>query len=278
MRKFNHSLVRANRNHAEEDETPVCGPWTTRRCDVIVAAFDEASLYAAGLPLLVELWTHNIHADLGENVTGQEALAHEYREDGATWIVTVKKGAIGERILKIRNLHTLQEVEVPNSYFITWLANDLAERRRKEASVDPSLPTHVPKANGTLKSRDPSSTTDMDVRLVIPERKAARKMNRTGIVEGARRNCTETAELYLKRPIAVVDIEEQFLEQIKSMGLQNTEGWKKMLQSVQAQDRKYMLEIQGLLQKLKSEGNKECWIFSTRKGNQQEGNGGIVHL
>ncbi|KAI5798356.1 kinase-like domain-containing protein [Pyronema domesticum] len=278
MRKFNRNLVRANRNHAEEDETPVCGPWTTRRCDVIVAAFDEASLYAAGLPLLVELWTHNIQADLGENITGQEALAHEYREDGATWIVTVKKGAIGERILKIRNLHTLQEVEVPNSYFITWLANDLAERRRKEASVDPLLPTHAPKANGTLKSRDPSSTTDMDVRLVIPERKAARKMNRTGIVEGARRNCAETAELYLKRPIAVVDIEEQFLEQIKSMGLQNTEGWKKMLQSVQAQDRKYMLEIQGLLQKLKSEGNKECWIFSTRKGNQQEGNGGIVHL
>lgn len=275
--RYNRGLVKATTSkHAiGEDERDGGGAWATRRCDVIVSAFDSSALCSAGISLLRELWANGIRAELGKDITGQESLVHQYRSDGASWIVMVKQGIAGERNLKVKSLHTKQDVELKNSEIISWLKTELSERHSRTVVVERQTPTRLPRYSSTeLVPRAPveDQHPDMDVRILASERKG-RKVHRSTIIDAAQRIALEICGSYLKCPIAALDVRDDILEQIKLMGLQNAEGWKKLLQDSPAQERKYVLEVQDLLEQLKSEGNKECWIVSFRAGS-----GGIMHL
>lgn len=279
MVKYNRSLMKAvsNKHGSTEDEHHTTGAWATRRCDVIVSAFDSAVLRSAAIPLLQELWANGIHAELGKNITGQETLAHQYKHDGASWIVTVKPGIVsGERTLKIRSLITKQDVELKSSELITWLKAELTERDRKSFSADRSAPAklhrHLTSEGGIPRLMGDEMHLDMDVRILAPDRKN-RKVNRTSVIESSQRVAAEISSAYLKRPIAAIDVKVDILEGIKLISLQDTEGWKRLVQSTPAPERKYVQEVQELLEQIKSEGHKECWVYSWGTGK-----GGIVHL
>ncbi|KAF8245130.1 Serine/threonine-protein kinase [Wilcoxina mikolae CBS 423.85] len=277
MAKYNRSVVKAitSKHAITEDDHHSTSAWVTRRCDVIVSTFDSSTLHSPAISLLQELWANGIRAELGQDTTGQESLLHHYKNDGASWIVTVKQGIVGERTLKVKSLRTKQDIELKNSELISWLKTELAERHLKSMAAERHLPIRLPRyssADLVPRAVAEEQHPDMDVRILASERKN-RKVNRTAIIDAAQRTASEISNAYLKCPIAAVDMKEDILEQIKLIGLQDAEGWKKLLQSSPAQDRKYVLGVQELLEQLKSEGNRECWIFSFRAGN-----GGIVHL
>jgi len=278
MAKYNRSVVKAttSKHATTEEDHYSTSAWATRRCDVIVSTFDSSGLHSPAISLLQELWANGIRAELGKDTTGQESLVHQYKNEGASWIVTVKQGIVGERTLKVKSLRTKkQDIELKNSELVSWLKTELAERHVKSMAAERHLPLRLPRyssADLVPRAVAEDQHLDMDVRILASERKN-RKANRTAIIDAAQRTASEISNAYLKCPIVAVDVKEDILEQIKLIGLQDVEGWKKLLQSSPAQDRKYVLEVQELLEQLKSEGNRECWIFSFRTGS-----GGIIHL
>jgi len=284
MSTYNKRLTKTTTKHGAEDEHHLTGVWATRRCDVIVSAFDSTALRSFGISLLQELWANGIRAELGKNITGMESLVHQYKHDGASWIVTVKQGLVsGERSLKVKNLHTKQDVELRNSELISWLKTELAEQERRSLHGAPTrLSRHsshfpsdltIPGIPGGAEAH-----ADVDVRILASDRKGRkanrtvidttqRKVNRKSIINAALRTAAETSAVYLKCPIAAVDVKSEMLEEIlRIAGPDDQEGWKKLVQSVPVQEKKYVYEIQELLTTIKGEGHRLCWIFSFRSG------------
>jgi translation initiation factor 2-alpha kinase 4 len=270
MSKYNRGLIGAAASkHAAEDEHHITGAWATRRCDVIVSAFDSVALRSSGISLLQELWANGIRAELGKNITGMESLVHQYKHDGASWVVTVKQGLIsGERSLKVKNLHTKQDVDLKNSELVSWLKTELAERDRLR-NAPARLSRHF---SADMVPRAPGEEThvDMEVRIWASERKG-RKVNRAAIIEAAQRSAAEVSAAYLKCPAVAVDVRGDLLEQI--LRVHSAEGWKKLAQNLPATERNYVLDIQKHLDELKAEGHKEAWVYSFRTGGT-----GIVRL
>jgi translation initiation factor 2-alpha kinase 4 len=264
MSKYNRGLVNAQSSkHGTEDEHHITGAWSTRRYDVIVSAFDSATLRSSGISLLQELWANGIRAELGKNITGMESLVHQYKHDGASWIVTVKPGLVsGERSLKVKNLHTKQDVDLKNSELVSWLKTELAERDRLMRAPG-RLGRHYSADLTPRAAAGEEAAADMEVRIWASERKG-RKVNRAAIIEAAQRSAAEVSAAYLKCPAVAVDVRGDLLEDI--LRVHSAEGWKKLAQNLPATERNYVLEVQKRLEDLKGEGHREAWVYSFRSG------------
>jgi translation initiation factor 2-alpha kinase 4 len=271
MAKYNRNFLKSalsKHNTTEEDHRL----WNTRRCDVIVSAFENSALGTQAITVLQELWANGIRADLGKRVIGGENLSQQYKNDGASWIVIVKQGAIsGERSLKIKGLLTKVDVELKVSELITWLKTEISERDRKSIVAERSLPRlsrHVPMDSFVYDEQQGA----MDVRI-ITSRKGGRKINRQAVIEATQRTASEVSASYLKCPILAVELRDEIIDDIKAIGLQDLEGWKRLAHNVNPNERKYIIQVQEELEALKSEGHRQCWIFGFRTKA-----GGIFHL
>jgi len=260
-----------------DEEYLGAGLWTPHRCDVTVSAFDSTALRSQAVSLLQELWACGIRAELGQISSGQMNRIPRYKQDGASWLVTIKPGSVtGERTLKIKSLlSSRQDVELKGSELIPWIKSELVERDRRDMIAEQrTAPGRVHRY--TSSDMTPRTVSDLqpsaDVRILAADRKG-RKINRNTIIDLAQSTAANLSEMYLKCPVVTVDVRADILDEIKFMGLSDTEGWKRLVQNVPAPERKYVLSIQELLEEIKTEGHKECWVFSFRTWG-----GGIIHL
>ena len=105
----------------------------------------------------------------------------------------------------------------------------------------------------------------MDVRILAADRKG-RKITRSTIIDGAQRAAGELSAGLLKAPVVAIDVRDDVLEDIKHTDLQDTEGWRRLMNKAPAPDRPYIASVQEGLEGMKSEGLKECWVFNIRTG------------
>ncbi|KAI5790224.1 kinase-like domain-containing protein [Geopyxis carbonaria] len=272
MSKYQRNLAKSasasRHGAAEEEQLHTTGPWATRRCDVIVSSFDNTALRTQGISLLQELWANGIHAELGHSSAIQENVYHAYKQEGVSWIVTVKPDLIsGDLNLRVKSLNSKTDVPIKHSEIISHLKGELAERDRKSLSAERQyLPTKLLRhTSADTTARLVGDEPSLDVRVLAADRKG-RKINRGAIIDAAQRASLEISATLLKLPVAAVDVKENILDEIKHLRVTDADGWKKLVNNSLATDRKYISQVQELLEELQGEGHNEVLLYSFRTG------------
>lgn len=263
MSRYQRAFTKSRDKKGEEENL---GVWATRRCDVLVASFCSTSLRTQGAAILQELWANGISAELASDASSNEQLVNMYRGDGISYIVVVRNFPLssGDRNLKVKNLLRKEDTDLRTTELIPYLKNELAERDRKERS---SIPIKLPRHSSSIEvPRNAADGVEMEVRILQSDRKG-RKISRNAITDGAQRRAQEQIQGFLTNtPIAAIDIRDDLLEEIKSTTLLDLESWRKVIQNAPAMDRRYIQQVQELVQEISAEGYGSCFIYNYRTG------------
>jgi translation initiation factor 2-alpha kinase 4 len=266
MAKYQRRLIKGQPRHGDEEANH--SPWATRRCDVIVASFDSKTLRTEGLTIVQELWANGIRAELAADATSTESLVNTHKGDGVSWVVIIKQGLLGaaERNLKVKNVFRKDDYDLRQSDLVSFLKSELTERDRKALPMERHLlPARLPRHSSSNEVPRTSDEAGQDVRILISDRKG-RKISRNTIIDAAQRTASDSANAFVRCPIAAVDLREDVLDNIKMTSFHDTEGWKRLIQGAPAPDRKYIQEVQELINEIANEGEKMCVIYNFRTG------------
>ncbi|KAL7276889.1 eukaryotic translation initiation factor 2-alpha kinase [Rhizina undulata] len=277
MARYRRNITSKPKKSSADDDTL----WlTTRRCDVLVASFCPQTLRSQGISLLQELWANDISAELAVDASSLEKLVNTYKPEGLGWIVVVKQVVTGERTVKVKSLGRREDVEVKMTELVAYLKGEIAERERRGADARRG-------EAGLGREEDVGG----EVRILGADRKG-RKVKSNAIIDGAQRSALAQIQALHHSPIAAIDVRDEVLEEIKITPLSDTEGWRRLVQSVSAVDRKYIQAVHEFLLELAatvedesgggggggggwgsggtggggggSGGGKSCWIYNYR--------------
>lgn len=246
----------------QEEISPV---WKTRRCDVLVAAFDEAVLRTAGLKILTELWANDISAELASNARTLEEIMSKHRDDNHSWLVIIKPDAVlgGRPDLRVRTTATREDADVKAENLVSHLLSELRERDSAEGKSKAHQrrgPAHSSSDNAHNATKEHRQNVQ-----VLTAQHRSKKSNKWNIVEAVQTRAQALLADYSNAPIAAVETRDEILELIRGARLSDPESWRRVVHSVPLNERDYIQQIQGLLEDMRRE-----WVADTERGSGEK--------
>ncbi|GKZ37068.1 hypothetical protein AbraIFM66950_008458 [Aspergillus brasiliensis] len=242
--------------------------WKTRRCDVLVASFDQTVLRTLGIKIVQELWLNDVSAELAVDASSLEELLNKYRDDSHGWIVIAKQDS-QERGFKVKSLSPREEFDIRGSELVPWLRNEIRARYQREGAADSLRQSRLP------SQADPGPSFNerfSDVRILVPQHRS-KKSNRRNIVETALFRSREVVEDALNGPVAAIDTRDELLEAIRNTRLSDPESWRAVIQNAPLTERKYLTQVHELLLDLATESRVDgmesfsnAFIYNYRTG------------
>jgi translation initiation factor 2-alpha kinase 4 len=232
-------LKKTNTNEEESG-----GAWALRRCDVLVAAFDSTVLRSTGVQMLANLWAHDISAELAIDVRSPEELLTRYREDKHSWMIIIKH----DRDLKVKNIASRTDSDIKSENLISHLRSEIRERDHREGTAE----------RNRLLERQPLVSTEkrQNVQVLVSQHRS-KKSNKWNVVGEAQSRAQELLSDYTTAPIAAVETRDEILDLIRGVHLSDPESWRRIVQGVQLSDRQYIQQIQGLLDRFRTEWQED---------------------
>jgi translation initiation factor 2-alpha kinase 4 len=229
------------------------GPWTPRRCDVLVASFDSEVLRTTGVKMVAELWANDISAELSVDTRSPEELLSHYRNDNHCWTVIIKHDSTtvtsGKADLKIKNLITKQDADIKSENLISHIRAELRDREHRDGVAERS------KMLQRLPSVQEGASSDQrrnEVQVLIAQHRS-KKSSKWGIVEAAQTRAQTLLSEYSSAPIAAIETRDEVMDVIRGTRLGDPESWRRAIQTVPVGDRQYLQQVQGLLEQFRRE-------------------------
>lgn len=237
----------------KEKDVEISDVWKTRRCDVLVAAFDDAILRTSGLKILTELWQNDISAELASNARTLEEIMSKHRDDNHSWIVIIKPDIVlgGRPDLRVRTTATREDADVKAENLISHLLSELRERDGAKS--------HSRRLHNTSSSDHATSSTNQhrqNVQVLVAQHRS-KKSNKWNIVEAVQTRARALLSEYSNAPIAAVETRDEILDMIRGAKLSDAESWRRVVHAVPLGERDYVMQIQGLLEEFKGQWVRE---------------------
>lgn len=200
------------------------------RLDVVVASFDEPTLYNSCIEIVRNVLDAGFSAELAGSFSSMEELEQAYATLTRYWTVIVRPG--GSKI-KVRS-PSKDEADVTSSELISYLKEEISDK--------PSINTSEPSLRRTRSSHGASEREN--VTILTPQHKS-KKVNRAAIVDSARIAAQELAEHMSKTcRVLAIDTDDETLQKLRNTRLTDSESWRTLRHSVTLNERDYVQEIQ----------------------------------
>lgn len=108
------------------------GIWRQRRCDVLVASFDDTIRLSDGVAYVAYLWANNISAELASETSSSNELFKEYEDVDHSWIIIVKHDTLKVVMMPQRDDF---EMKKSKSDLVDYLRSALHQRNNQENMV-----------------------------------------------------------------------------------------------------------------------------------------------
>ena len=233
--------------------TESLGPWTPRRCDILVASFDSEVLRTIGVKMVAELWANDLSAELAVDARSPEELISHYRNDNHSWIVVIKHdsntASSGKADLKVKNLITKQDSDIKSENLISHLRSELRDREHREGMAERSrLLQRLPSGPDSSSSEQRRN----EVQVLIAQHRS-KKSSKWGIVEAAQSRARSLLADYASAPIAAIETRDEVLDLIRTTRLSDPESWRRAIQSLPVAERQYLQQVQGLMERYRKD-------------------------
>lgn len=235
--------------------------WDAKRCDVLIASVDPTVLRSTGVTILASLWSQDISAELAIDTRSLDEVLGRQKDSSHSWVVTVKHEA--STTVRVRNISTDTESEVPTTNLISHLRLEMRERDQRYLKTmrAPSLLRHTSHSETERKS---------NVQVLMAQHRS-KKSNKYHIVEAAQQRWAEKVDEWKDAPILAIETRDDVLESLREARLSDAESWRKAIQSVQLSERLYLGQIQELLREMRKkwmegDGTREACVFNFRTG------------
>jgi translation initiation factor 2-alpha kinase 4 len=225
-----------------------------KRCTVLLIAGGTEGVRVAGLKILSSLWANHISAELAVDERTWD------NEDQYRFIVTLRHEA--STTVRVRGTgEDASESDIPTISLVSHVHQELREREGTKAR-HPTL------------TRQPSSHQEAEhkgnVQVLLAQHRS-KKSNKYHIVNAAERQWAEKLDQWKDAPILAIETRDDVLELLRETRLSDAESWRKMVQSVQLNERQYLQQVQDILagwRKEWTEGEKtrEACVFNFRTG------------
>ncbi|KAL1623929.1 eukaryotic translation initiation factor 2-alpha kinase [Neofusicoccum ribis] len=280
------------------DEEASTRQWTTRRCDVLVASFDPATLRSAGVKMVGELWAHDVSAELSIDARSADELMAHYADDKHSWVVIIKTDAIntGKPDLKVKSLVRKEDTDIRSSELFSYLRQEMRERDHREGrarlsrlnssgnGVHDNYSTHgmhdrsgssehIGGGGGGGGSARSKASAVNNVQVLMAQHRS-KKSNKWGIVEAAQARTKELLASYENGPIAAIETKDEILDMVRETRLSEPDTWRRVIQSVPLAERQYLQEVHAMLEEYrrkweadgKSTEGRAAFVYNFRTG------------
>jgi translation initiation factor 2-alpha kinase 4 len=225
-----------------------------KRCTVLLVAGGTEAVRVAGLKILSSLWANHISAELAVDERTWE------NEDQYRFIVTLRHEA--SNTVRVRGTsEDASESDIPTMALVSHVHQELREREGTKAR-HPTL------------TRQPSSHQEAEhkgnVQVLLAQHRS-KKSNKYHIVQAAERQWAEKLDQWKDAPILAIETRDDVLELLRETRLGDAETWRRMVQSVQLNERQYLQQVQDILagwrkEWTEGEGAREACVFNFRTG------------
>lgn len=231
------------------------------RCDVLVGSSDRNILFSTGLELIQELWANEISAELMIDAPthAQDFVYNPASEnrDSHAWVVHIKQ----DGLLKVRNVLQKEESDMRNSELLPWLRGEIRERDRTGGRPQNPKLLHQSSQQDTART---SGGGEAEVKVLVALTRG-KKFNRKTVIEEAISVTRQTVNSFLEGPIIAIETRDEYFDGIRDTKLSDTEGWRKFIQNTAADDRKYLRDLQKLLQDASNQSEaRNAFIYDFR--------------
>ncbi|RYO79690.1 hypothetical protein DL762_008049 [Monosporascus cannonballus] len=245
-----------------EEETP--GIFNTKRCDILVASFDPEVLRTTGVEILSALWSHDVSAELANDARTPDELLSRNRDECYSWIIMIKQ----DSLLKIKTMDRkdVPDFEIAITELFSWLRAALRERGSRHHTSGKQYETTT--SGGSASQMGTVVNAEQDVRVLVAQTKS-KKFNRSIVIDQAQTNAATLVRNFLDGPIAAVETSDAVLDLIQGTALSDPESWRKVEQSVDKSEKKYVREIHDMLASWRSswensKGVRHSFVYNFR--------------
>lgn len=218
-----------------------------KRCEVLIYGADTPALQRVGTRLLVELWDHEIGAEM---VTNRRKI----KEIDYAWIVTIKHEAAAT--LRVRNVQTEVESEVNQADLVNHVRYT-RQRGTPQASLQRQVSQNERERRGQVQ--------------VLFANHNSKKGNKFDMINAAQKDWSDRVEEW-KRDAPMLIIEDRHdvvINALKGTRLSDGESYRKAVQTVALNDRQYIAQTWDLLKEYRDswkvgDGVKEACIYNVR--------------
>lgn len=236
---------------------------TVLQCDVLVASFDAAVLRSSGIELLQTLWAHDVSAELAKDARSPEDLMTKHRDEGYSWIITIKQ----DNILRVKSVgrKDIADVDIPTTQLLNWLRSEIRERDSRA----------VVKLRGNNPQTETSSyeekSREQDVKVLIAQTRS-KKFNRRTVVEQAHVSTADHVQTFLEGPILAIETTDEVMDLIRKTCLSEPETWRNVEHEVKTSEKKYIQEIHDQLNTWRwkyesNEATRHSFLYNFRSMN-----------
>ncbi|KAI5283542.1 hypothetical protein KEM54_002045 [Ascosphaera aggregata] len=238
------------------------GIWRQRRCDVLVASFDDTIRLSDGAAYVAHLWANNISAELASETSSFNELMKEYDEADHSWIVIVKHDT-----LKVVTMPQKDDIEMMKSKsdLIDYLRSALHQRNNQENIIT--------KQDVPVQSQETSKERTSILRWIGGNAKSKRGVKRADAEDQAYQQSSKFLEDALDAPIAIISVGPDTLEAVRTTRLSSPESWRAMVQNAPIKDHQSLKELQECLKKFASDQDENgqpihqgAFVYSPRSG------------
>ncbi|EKD13488.1 protein kinase [Drepanopeziza brunnea f. sp. 'multigermtubi' MB_m1] len=241
-------------------EEDLHGIWKTKRASTALLYHDAAILRSVGVDIVQSLWRNDISAELARDSRSPEDLTSQYRDNQHSWVVIIKQ----DSILKVKSQDKKDDVDIHSTQLLAWLNGEIRERdQRNGIHQRTKLQRH-----GSQADSGAAPDHEQDVRVLVAGTKS-KKSNRRNIVEQAQARARSVAYELLDGPIAAIETTDQVMELIRGTRLSDQESWRQVTQTVQTSEKRYLGEIQDLMNTLAHQNKditRNSFIYNFRTG------------
>ncbi|KAF2652136.1 kinase-like protein [Lophiostoma macrostomum CBS 122681] len=250
------------KKQAEED-TPAIS-WMPRRCDCLVASFDPTTLRSTGVKMVADLIAQGFSTELSIDAHSVEDLLRYYRDDKHSWIIVIKHGVGPDKPdVKAKSIAKKEDTDLRSADVFNYLRNELRDREAREGSAAQRLSKAAPAPSSA--SATPKANVD-----VLMAQHRSKKSNKWSIVEAAQARSAELLSSFQEgSPIAAIEAKDEVMSLIRETRLSDPDSWRKAIQSLRVEERKYMQELHDLLL-----GYASKWREDGSQGLSRGGEGG----
>jgi translation initiation factor 2-alpha kinase 4 len=245
-----------------EEDTPAIS-WMPRRCDCLVASFDPTTLRSTGVRMVADLIAQGFTAELSIDAHSVEDLLRHYRDDRHSWVIVIKHGVGPDKPdVKAKSIAKKEDTDLRSADLFNYLRNELRDREAREGSAAQRIPKAAPASSST-------STSKANVDVLIAQHRS-KKSNKWSIVEAAQARSAELLSSFQEgSPIAAIEAKDEVMSLIRETRLSDPDSWRKAIQSLRVEERKYMQELHDLLL-----GYASKWREDVSQGSSRGGEGG----
>jgi eukaryotic translation initiation factor 2-alpha kinase 4 len=167
----------------------------------------------------------------------------------------------------MKSMHNkdIPDADIPLTQLTSWLRGEIREREQR-AGIRPHATQHASQ-HTTENHHHP----EQDVHVLVAQTKS-KKFNRRTVVEQAQVSAASLVQSFLEGPILAVETTDQVVEGIRETSLSDAESWRKLEQSVNNAERKYIRDVHQELDEFRDAwrekgGSRHAFLYNFRTGN-----------